>query len=806
MPLSDSLISQFAKATNDDKKTSKETTVYGTIVEYEGSKYVKIDGSELLTPVTFTTNVEDDERVTVMIKDHTAIVTGNISSPAARTAEVETVGSKISEFETIVADKVSAEYVDANYASIETLNAGLARINDLETYNVEVKGTLAANEANIKDLLAENVEITGKLTATEAEVDSLQADNVSINGKLTANTAAIDTLTTDNVTINETLTANTAAIEDLSAKKLSAESADLKYANIDFSNIGEASIRKIFADTGLIQDLVVGDSTITGNLVGVTISGDLIEGNTIKAEKLVVKGSDGLYYKLNVGAGATTSEEVSESDLQNGLHGSAIIAKTITADRISVTDLVAFGATIGGINLDEGIMYSGVKESIDNTTRGFYMDKDGQFVVGDANSFLKFYEDSDGTYKLDISASRILLGGGNSNKTVEDAVDELQTGIENAQSSIDNMEVGVRNYLRNTRSMDTYYRHTNSTATFIEDDEGFGVVDYSAASTRSWDNVIATIPKLYYNQVRNKTMTFSVMLRSNDGGSWVNDDRAVVVFSLAENGMTNGLRVAYALVSNIRNITTEWVKYTCTVTLTDEVMTSNRVAGYEDYVINDSTFFFVQVYNYSTKHLELKQLKLEEGNIATDWTPAPEDSDLDISDVKNIATNIDTRLKDVQLLVDQIKGAIDLLVIGEDNKTLMEQIDTGWKFNFSSIDDVITGINTSISDLQDDTNITNDIIGQLQTNIEQFGDYTEYIRFITKNGEPCISLGEEDSDFTLDITNTGIEFAKGSWPLATISGNSMKIKKVIIEEELQQGGYVWISRPSGNYGLAWKGE
>lgn len=802
MPLSDSLISQFAKATNDDKKTSKETTVYGTIVEYEGSKYVKIDGSELLTPVTFTTNVEDNERVTVMIKDHTAIVTGNISSPAARTKEVEEIGSKISEFETIIADKVSAEYVDANYASIETLNAGLARINDLETYNVEVKGTLAANEANIKDLLAENAEISGKLTATEAEVDSLQADNVSINGRLDAADANIENLNTDNATIKGTLEANQASIEDLEAKKLSAESADLKYANIDFSNIGEATMQYFYANSGLIQNAVIKDGTITGNLVGVTIKGDLIEGGTVVADKLVIQGEDGLYYKLNTN-GVDISTEQTE---YNSINGSIITANTITAEKISVSDLVAFDATIGGFNITENSIYSGVKTSANNTTRGIYMDNEGQFVVGDANNFLKFYEDSDGTYKLDISASRILLGGGNSNKTVEDAVEELQTGINNAQSSIDNMEVGVRNYLRNTRSMDTYYRHTNSTATFIEDDEGFGVVDYSVSNSRSWDNVIATIPKLYYNQVRNKTMTFSVMLRSNDGGSWVNDDRVVVVFSLAENGMVNGLRVAYTLVSNIRNITTEWVKHTCTVTLTDEVMTSNRVAGYEDYVIDDSTFFFVQVYNYSTKHLELKRLKLEEGNTATDWTPAPEDADSSISDVLNIANQVDTRLTDVQLLIDQIKGAIDLLVIGEDNETLMEQTGTGWKFNFSSIDDAVNNINTSISDLQTDVFDTNDVISQLQTNVDKFGKYTEYIRFITKNGEPCISLGEEDSDFTLDITNTGIEFAKGSWPLATISGNSMKIKKAIIEEELQQGGYVWIARNSGNYGLAWKGE
>lgn len=79
MALSNDLISQFVKVTKDEVDTKKETTVYGTIVEKDGDKYVKLDGSELLTPITSTTDAENNERVTVMIKDHGATVTGNIS-------------------------------------------------------------------------------------------------------------------------------------------------------------------------------------------------------------------------------------------------------------------------------------------------------------------------------------------------------------------------------------------------------------------------------------------------------------------------------------------------------------------------------------------------------------------------------------------------------------------------------------------------------------------------------------------------------------------------------------------------------
>lgn len=49
MALSKDLILQFVKATNDNKDHSEETTLYGTIVENGGVRYVRLDGSELLT-------------------------------------------------------------------------------------------------------------------------------------------------------------------------------------------------------------------------------------------------------------------------------------------------------------------------------------------------------------------------------------------------------------------------------------------------------------------------------------------------------------------------------------------------------------------------------------------------------------------------------------------------------------------------------------------------------------------------------------------------------------------------------------
>lgn len=342
MALSNELIMRFVRATKDPAAAKTESTVYGTLVESDGRKYVKFDGSELLTPVESTSDARDGDRVTVMIKNHTATVTGNLTSPSARTTEVKNVTDEVVKVNGLVADKATI----------------------------------------------------GELEATNAKVTELRAD------------------------------------------MLSAENAELLFANIDFTNIGKAAMEYFYSKSGLIDNVTVGDQTITGELVGVTISGDRLIGNTVIAEKLVIKGSDGLYYKLNTDG---MKVEAQQTD-QNSLNGQIIKAKSITATKISVDDLVAFGATIGGFKIGAHSIYSGVKESVGNTTRGIYLDDGGQVSIGDSNNFIKYYKDANGNYKLAISVDSLSIRSGA----------DVATAIENLQNEINGIEIGGRNMVENS--------------------------------------------------------------------------------------------------------------------------------------------------------------------------------------------------------------------------------------------------------------------------------------------------------------------------------------------------------------------
>ena len=407
MGLSQDLISQFVKVTNDQQTEKKETIAYGTAVELDGKKYVRLDGSDMLTPVSSTADAEANERVTVLIKDHTATITGNASSPAARKQSVDDVVDQITEVEMLVADKVSTGDLDAERG----------RINTLVSENVTITERLTASEANIKKLKTDNVTIKDTLTAQNGEIENLKVGVLTVD-VADAKYAAIESLEATNVDVHNLEsdygTFKTATADNLTAVNASINSLDANYANIDFANIGEAAVEKFYAVSGIIQNLTIETGAVVKELVGVLISGDLIKGNTIQADKLIVRGEDGLYYKLNVDAlGETTAS--ADPKYQNGLDGSVIIAKSVTAEKVSVDDLAAFHATIGGFHITKNSIYSGSKESAANTTQGLYLDNEGQIVLGDEKNYLKFYKVDENNYSFEISLVKALQDDVNSN-------------------------------------------------------------------------------------------------------------------------------------------------------------------------------------------------------------------------------------------------------------------------------------------------------------------------------------------------------------------------------------------------------
>lgn len=209
----------------------------------------------------------------------------------------------------------------------------------------------------------------------------------------------------------------------------------------------------------------------------------------------------------------------------------------------------------------------------------------------------------------------------------------------------------------------------------------------------------------------------------------------------------------------------------------------------------------------SNQNDEMPNVKVERGNKVTDWTPAPEDmatSD-DLSSVQSSADLTEERVTTAETLIQQLSDSISMLVTDGNGQSLMTQTDTGWTFSTGELQSVVNSTSESLNTLTEEMGDVNSAVGVLQQAVDDLGILNEYVKIGTYENEPCIELGETDSDFKLLITNTRIMFMEGTGVPAYINNQSLHIKKAVIEEELQQGEFVWKARSNGNLGLIWKG-
>lgn len=761
MPLSNDLISQFVKATNDDRKQETETTIYATAGKTEdGVTYVTFDGAEQPTPVITTTDMQENERVKVTIKDHQAIATGNVSSPGINLNTQINTG--INDGTVPVSDIFTA-----TTAYVEELYAQKAYIEEL-----------VAEKATIDELIANNITVTD-LIAQKATMDKLIANKITVID-LIANEATIDKLIADKATIG-----------DLIAKKADIEYLHANYANIDFANITEAAIEKLYSNIGVIEGFTTKDATVTDKLVAVNIHGDVINAGTLKADKLVVKGTDGLYYRLNVDALGETAVAGKE-EYQNGLDGSVIVAQSITANKISATDLVAFNATIGRFNIDlptdengeyedVGSIYSGAKASVDNTTTGIYMDSEGQFAVGDADNYLKFYKDDEGQNKFIVSADEIKFGTGK--KTVESYVDE----------TIDNVDLGGRNLLRESNKMPktigrdskcwSYY----DTAEYIDNYKGTNFCAVNA--TDIWSGVAFYLNAFMDEFKVGDTMTFSVNVDN------INENHPANIWFYLMQFNGDGVRVYESEILNASVKTLlpgESDRITYTWTLDQESIDVINGGGTSRFTIQLATSDSYNACFYAPK--------LEKGNKATDWSPAPEDATTEVS-----------------AAIEKLRDEIRMSVTDENGESLMVQSGDGWTFNISNIQGAIdsaSGAAAEANNKADD--VAQEIAGWMPT-LESAKENSEYIHvgtyqdLSTNNDEPCIELGEADTENKVIITNTKSLFKIGSDIPTKVSNKGVETDNMEVDNDFIQrnesssGYYVWKVRSNGNYGLQWRG-
>ena len=313
MSLSYDLISEFVKITNDKKENTKEGTVYATVVNTSGEKYVKIDGSDLLTPIDTTAGIEDQERVTVMIKDHKATVTGNITSPSVGKSTVnKVVGTVVDENFVIVNSEI--ENLIAKNSYLENVYAENSTIVNSKIENLE------ATDSRIENSVIENFTVIDGvvqgLKATTADIEILNADFANIktliNGNLTSDNILAFKITSEKVTVEDAFIKD-AMIDTISAGKINAGEINTNLVSIGSEDGG-------MLITGSTQQFTDKNGNVRIQ-IGKDASGDFT---------FILYGEDGTGQLIN----------------QNGITASAI------GDGLIVNDMVSDNAAISGGKLD----------------------------------------------------------------------------------------------------------------------------------------------------------------------------------------------------------------------------------------------------------------------------------------------------------------------------------------------------------------------------------------------------------------------------------------------------------------------
>lgn len=277
---------------------------------------------------------------------------------------------------------------------------------------LRVSGGRAYLIGNSTDPPASGLIVSGMGRNVQSIADILQANKITahtgIFEHLIANDAKIKTLKTDKLDV-DVANMNQATIDTLKAGTAEIQGLDASYANIDGANIGEAFIGNVFTKNAMIEGAIVTTLNAAGEIIAVKLNADYIEANSIKVDRLILLGQDGLYYTLNANGETTEADQT----LLNSLNGSIITARSITASKVAVDDLAAFKATIAGLILQDGTIHTVGKTSAISTVDGFYIGSaDGSGPLEDMSGDVLLAENDDDFDTSSDYSDGIAIGNG----------------------------------------------------------------------------------------------------------------------------------------------------------------------------------------------------------------------------------------------------------------------------------------------------------------------------------------------------------------------------------------------------------
>ena len=218
MVLSEELVANFVKSTNDKKTTSSEATVYGTVKIEGDKKYVQIDGSSIKTPVNTTSDISDDDRVIVLIKNHEATIIGNVSSPSAKNASVNDQYNSLQQ----QIDALSPVSISELTQTVNNNKNNITRLQ--ESYN-QANTALGVINGTVSSINGKISSIEQSIGTAETNIFNLQTNVTNLQTDVTNLQTDVTNLQTDVTNLQTDVTNLQASIKDINDRLTALENA-----------------------------------------------------------------------------------------------------------------------------------------------------------------------------------------------------------------------------------------------------------------------------------------------------------------------------------------------------------------------------------------------------------------------------------------------------------------------------------------------------------------------------------------------------------------------------------------------------
>ena len=621
---------------------------------------------------------------------------------------------------------LSGDVLKFKTGEFETLKTDVANFkqtftDDLQVSNAKIN-TLESDHATFKEATATN------FNATNARIANIEADYLkATDAKLTY--ATITNLNTTNAEITklktkdaeiDKLVATKATITDLNAAVGRVGVLESSYANLNTLVNGNLTSDNIQNLTLTSKNTTIENGMIKNAMIE-NLSFDKITGMDINTTNLTVHSSDGKSkwsdntiqisdanrVRVQIGKDASNDYSMSVWDKNGNLIWDALGATEKTIQRKIIRDgIVADDANISGSKLD---INSVIKEVNGSTTKL----KSSTIVMNDKNRTLDIvFNEMETTVADNLSSAKLYADGKLSDAqkyALEQANSALSSAKSYADSAVDNIEVGGRNLLKRSSMIgeelvcDNYFYCNNCNIAEYTND-GFHII---TPTTGNANNGFAFC---FYNFTilginSGDTITFSCDIKGTS------DSHAPFVSIHISDNNWYGSDVVQK--NTYVSISSGWQRVSVTIT-TPTGLSKNHM--------------WLAIHGNYQSDLYVRNFKLEKGNKATDWTPAPEDTQSQIDNITEITTSHTTSISTMQGQISSlisedttIKGNYDALLsrynatvntvdsmkttIGEHTTILNNQND--------SIAAVTTKANTIESDLAGTTQTVSEVKSNL---------------------------------------------------------------------------------------------